>query len=153
MLDFDAIDDSLIIGSAFVAADVPLLVELRVGAVLNLQAESPDPEQALAEHGLVWARVECEDFRAPTLGKLEEAVDAIQGFRDEGHRVYLHCYAGLQRAVTVGACFLVASNPEKWNARSALDEIIAKRRNACPLREQIDAILDFDRYVRVARTR
>ena len=153
MLDFDTIDDSLIIGSAFVAADVPLLVELRVGAVVNLQAESPDPEEALESHGLVYARVECEDFRAPSLGKLEEAVDAIRGFHDEGHRVYLHCYAGLQRAVTVGACFLVANDPERWNARSALDEIIAKRRNACPLREQIDAILDFDRYVRVAKSR
>lgn len=153
MLDFDTIDDSLIIGSAFVAADVPLLRELRIGAVLNLQAESPDPEDALRRHGIVHARVACEDFRAPSLAKLDEAVDVIRGFHDDGHRVYLHCYAGLQRAVTVGACFLVASDPARWNARSALDEVIAKRRNACPLREQIDAILDFDRYVRVARTR
>jgi len=153
MLDFDAIDDSLIIGSAFRAEDVPLLRELRVGAVVNLQSEAADPEDALAEHGIVHARVACDDFRAPPLGRLEEAVSRIGAFHDEGHRVYLHCFAGLQRAVTVGACYLVASDPDRWNARSALDEVIAKRRNACPLREQIDAILDFDRYVRVNRAR
>lgn len=152
VLDFDAIDDTLIIGSAFVAADVPLLVELRVGAVVSLQAEAPDPEEVLEQHGLVWARVPCEDFRAPSIGQLDRAVAAIREFHDEGHRVYLHCYAGLQRAVTVGACFLVANDPERWNARSALDAVIARRRNACPLREQIDAILDFDRYVRVVRS-
>lgn len=151
MLDFDAIDDSLIIGSAFSADDVPLLVELRVSAVVSLQAEAPDPVHALERAGIAWARVGCEDFRAPSLGQLEQAVDVLRGFVDQEHRVYLHCYAGLQRAVTVAACYLIRSEPERWNARSALDDVMAKRRNACPLREQIDAILDFDRYVRILR--
>ena len=77
MLDFDAIDDTLIIGSAFTAADVPLLVELRVGAVVSLQAEAPDPIEALERAGIVAARVGCEDFRAPSLGQLEQAVDTL----------------------------------------------------------------------------
>jgi protein-tyrosine phosphatase len=151
MLDFDTIDDTLIIGSAFSAHDVPLLVELRVGAVVSLQAEAPDPVDALARVGIVCARVGCEDFRAPSLGQLEEAVDVIRDLVARDHRVYLHCFAGLQRAVTVAACYLVRSDPDRWNARSALDEVMSRRRNACPLREQIDAILDFDRYVRILK--
>jgi len=149
MLDFDTVNDSLIVGSAFVHDDVPLLVELKVRAVVNLQAEAPDPLDALTRAGIETVRVGCEDFRAPSLGQLEAAVDAVRGFVDRDLRVYLHCYAGLQRAVTVAACYLIKSEPEVWNARSALDEVCARRRNACPLREQIDAILDFDRYVRL----
>jgi protein-tyrosine phosphatase len=149
MLDFDALNDSLIVGSAFTRDDVPLLVELGVGAVVSLQAEAPDPVDELALSGIEAARVPCEDFRAPSLGAIGEAVDTVRGFVERDLRVYLHCYAGLQRAVTVAACYLIRSEPERWNARSALDEVCAKRRNACPLREQVDAILDFDRRVRL----
>lgn len=151
MLDFDTVNDSLIVGSAFARDDVPLLVELGVGAVVSLQAEAPDPVEALERVGILAARVSCEDFRAPSLGAIDEAVDAVREFVGRDLRVYLHCYAGLQRAVTIAACYLIRSEPERWNARSALDEVCSKRRNACPLREQIDAILDFDRYVRLGR--
>jgi protein-tyrosine phosphatase len=151
MLDFDAIDDRIIVGSAFSAGDVPLLAELNVGAILNLRDEAHDPVEALAEVGIDYAQVRCKDFHAPTLVQMDEAVAAISRFVDDGKRVYVHCYAGLQRSVTIAACFFIASDPEKWNARSALDEVIGKRRRACPLREQIDALLEFDRYVR-ART-
>ena len=151
MLDFDTIDDTLIIGSAFDDADVPLLVELGVSAVVNLQAESPDPVLVLERHGIVSARVELMDFHAPSLGQLDEAVGHVRGFVDEGHRVYLHCYAGLQRAVTVAACFLIARDVQRWNARTALEDVTSKRRRACPMREQIDAVLDFDRLVRAMR--
>ncbi len=152
MLDFDTIDDSLIVGSAFEDADVPLLVELGIGAVVNLQAESPDPVHVLSSHGIVAARVGFKDFHAPSLGQLEEAVAAVRTFVDDGHRVYLHCYAGLQRAVTVAACYLIAVDTTRWNARTALEEVTAKRRRACPMREQIDAVLDFDRLVRTMRS-
>jgi protein-tyrosine phosphatase len=149
MLDFDTVDDSLIVGSAFVAEDVPLLVELKVGAVVSLQAEAPDPVAELERAGILSTRVGCEDFRAPTLGQIEEAVEAVGAFVARDLRVYLHCYAGLQRAVTIAACYLIRSDPAQWNARSALDLVCMRRRNACPMREQIDAILDFDRYVRI----
>jgi protein-tyrosine phosphatase len=151
MLDFDAIDDTLIIGSAFAADDVPLLAELGVGAVVSLQSEAPDPVAQLERHGIAWARIGCEDFRAPSLGQIEAAVEAITDFIDRGHRVYLHCFAGLQRAVTVGACYYIARDVERFNARAALDLVVEKRRHACPLREQIDAILEFDRYVKAVR--
>src|SRR5262245_28804432 len=151
MLDFDTIDDRLIVGSAFTADDVPLLVELRVGAVVSLQAEAPDPVEALERVGIVSARVGCEDCRAASLGQLEEAVEVVRSFVDREHRVYLHCFAGLQRAVTVATCYLIHAEPDRWNARTALEDVMSKRRNACPLREQIDAILDFDRYVRITR--
>ena len=151
MLDFDTIDDTLIVGSAFVADDVPLLAELNVGAVVSLQSEAPDPVAHLERHGIAWARIGCEDFRAPSLGQIEEAVEAVTGYVDEGHRGYQHCFAGLQRAVTVAACYYIARDFERFNARSALDLVIQKRRHACPLREQIDAVLEFDRYIKALR--
>jgi protein-tyrosine phosphatase len=149
MLDFDTMNDTLIVGSAFSAADVPLLVELGVGAVVSLQSEAPDPVAELERAGILTARVGCEDFRAPSRAQLEAAVERVDAFVAGGRRVYLHCFAGLQRAVTVASCYLIKSDPGRWNARTALDEICAKRRNACPLREQIDAVMDFDRVVRL----
>ncbi len=126
MLDFDAMNDALIVGSAFAAADVPLLVELNVGAVVSLQSEAFDPVAELDRYGIMSARVGCEDFRAPSLVQIEQAVAAIDGFVLGGHRVYLHCYAGLQRAVTIAACFLVKSDPANmerpFGARGRLRE-------------------------------
>lgn len=151
MLDFDALDDSLILGSAFRADDVRSLVELRVSAVVSLQAEAADPIAALESANIIWARVPCEDFRAPSLGQIEEAVETISSLIDDRHRVYLHCLAGVQRTVTIAACYLIAREPKRWNARSALDQVISHRRGACPLREQIDAVLDFDRYIRALK--
>ena len=152
MLDFDAIDDTLLVGSAFSKADVPLLVELGVRAVVSLQAEATDPVEALAEAGIAWERVACEDFQAPTAAQLEEAVAAIKGFVDSGRRVYLHCYAGLQRSVTVAACYLIASDPKTWNFRTAINCVCARRRKACPLGEQIDAVISFDRMIGTPRS-
>jgi predicted protein tyrosine phosphatase len=148
MFDFDTIDDSLIIGSAFDEDDVPLLVELGVRAVVSLQAEAPDPLHLLDRHGIAAARIGFKDFHAPSLGQLEEAVGAVRRFVESDRRVYLHCYAGLQRAVTVAACYLIATDCTRWNARTALEDVTAKRRRACPMREQIDAVIDFDRLVR-----
>jgi protein-tyrosine phosphatase len=149
MLDFDTLNDSLIVGSAFVAADVRLLVELRVGAVVSLQSEAADPVSELERVGILSSRVGCEDFRAPSRDQIASAVEAVFGYVARDLRVYLHCYAGLQRAVTIAACYLIHSDPGSWNARSALAEVCATRRNACPLREQIDAVIEFDRFVRL----
>ena len=151
MFDFDAIDDALIVGSAFSTDDVPLLAELGVRAVVNLQEESSDPVEALTAHDILYAQVACTDFHAPTVVQIDEAVAAVRGFVAAKRRVYLHCRAGLQRSVTIAACYLVASDVSRWNARSALDEVCSKRRRACPLREQIDALLTYDRYVRALR--
>lgn len=150
--DFDAIDDTIIVGSAFTADDVPTLKDLGVGAVLSLQAEMHDPVEELGRYGIACARVACEDFRAPSLTQLEEAVETIGRFVREGRRVYLHCYAGLQRSVTVAACYYIWASPERFNARTAIEYVCARRRNACPLREQKDAVLDFDRVVRALRS-
>jgi protein-tyrosine phosphatase len=151
MFDFDAIDDTLIVGSAFRRDDVRLLVELGVRAVVSLQAEACDPEDALAEVGILCARVECEDFHAPTPAQMLAAVDAVEGFIAEGRRVYLHCFAGLQRSVTIAACCLIRRDPTKWNARTALARIGVRRRNACPTYEQMEAVLLFDRMTRESR--
>jgi protein-tyrosine phosphatase len=151
MLDFDAIDDTLIVGSAFARYDVPLLAELGVGAVVSLQAEAGDPTDTLEAYGILWERVPCEDFHAPSLVQIDRAVAAVRGFVTLGRRVYLHCFAGLQRSVTIGACYLIAADPNVWNASTALATVCARRRNACPLGEQIDAVIGYDRMVRGLR--
>jgi protein-tyrosine phosphatase len=66
--------------------------------------------------------------------------------------VYLHCLAGLQRSVTIAACYYIERDPGRWNARTALEFVCSRRRNACPIREQIEAVLDFDRMVRAMRS-
>ena len=106
---------------------------------------------SLASLDIAYAQVACKDFHAPSVVQIDAAVAAIRAFVADERRVYLHCRAGLQRSVTIAACYLVASDVARWNARSALDEVCAKRRRACPMRDQIDALLTYDRYVRALR--
>jgi protein-tyrosine phosphatase len=150
-LDCDAIDELLVVGSAFLTDDIPALRDLGVGAVVNLQAEASDPVAELESVGIMTAHVELEDYRAPTYGQLDDAVAAVRYFSARRRRVYLHCYAGLQRSVVVAACVYIDQDPRRWDARNALEFVCSQRRNACPLREQVEAVHDFERVLRAIR--
>lgn len=104
---------------------------LGVSAVLNLQTDEdfeewgvewPQLEQAYHELGIEVRRVPIADLDPEDLrDKLRSAVEALRELVSGGHRVYLHCTAGVERSPTVVVAYLAWS--EGWSVDQAGEHV------------------------------
>lgn len=82
------------------------LEALGITASINLRAEFDD-----AKHGLAFPRycyLPTVDFTAPTIAHLQQGVAFMQQNMAEGGKIYIHCAAGVGRAPTMGAAYLIS---------------------------------------------
>jgi protein-tyrosine phosphatase len=87
---------------------------LQITAILSLQTDEDrgvggiEGELAAAHKaGLAISSVSIEDFnRAELRARLPESVAALERLLKQGHTVYVHCTAGVNRSPTVVAAFL-----------------------------------------------
>ncbi len=91
----------------------------------------------LVGQGLSCQRVPIRDFDLKALAAgLDGAVAAVQELHRGGHRVYLHCSAGVNRSPSVAIAFLMAhyqmTLEEAW-------EQVTTRRPSAPHRSAIEA--------------
>jgi protein-tyrosine phosphatase len=90
------------------------LKALRITAILSLQTDEDrsdggiEYERAAADRaGLVFCSVPIEDFnRAQLQSSLPDSVAALERMLKQGHSVYVHCSAGVNRSPTVVAAYL-----------------------------------------------
>jgi atypical dual specificity phosphatase len=89
--------------------DEKLLRELAnngVTVLINLHERS-HVEETFRRHGLSQVHLPVPDFTPPTPAQLAQGVSAIETARASGHKVAVHCGAGLGRTGTLLACYLV----------------------------------------------
>ena len=129
--------------------DVDALARLGVTAVLSLQTD-----EDLAWEGRRWAvvagwyadriiarRFPIPDFSPEALvARLDEALAALAGLLAEGHTVYVHCTAGVNRSPTIVIGHLVRS--EGLPLVEALRLVAAARPAAQPYAQALAAIGD-----------
>ena len=78
-----------------------------VTASVNMRSEFDDEAAGIApSHHL---RLEVEDNTPPTLDQLRRGIEFIKGEVESGGKVYIHCAAGVGRAPTMAAAFLVST--------------------------------------------
>lgn len=117
-LDLDWITDGIALGPYPQSRDdAARLAEAGVTAVLNVQTDADlarrdlDPAalgRTLRQAGLALARVPIVDFDADDLAtRLPEATARLEGLLAHGHRVYVHCTAGMGRSPAVVVAHLV----------------------------------------------
>jgi hypothetical protein len=86
-----------------------------IHAVVNMREESDDADRGLAPEHYLWLPI--TDDTAPSLEDLEKGATFIQSHVEEGKGVYVHCKAGVGRAPTMAAAYLVhqgATPEEAW---------------------------------------
>ena len=109
MINFSRIEESIFLGSApQTSVDVARLKQMKVTAVLSLQSDAD-----FKSHRIDWKKLQSNyqyneiavqrfaiiDFDETDLGnKLAEPVKALNALLTVGHRVYVHCNAGVCRA-------------------------------------------------------
>lgn len=119
------------------------LESLGITAVLSVQSDEdvsgrgPDWEGSTAEkQGLTYRNVPVTDFDLLNLvERLPACVRALQALLSAGHRVYVHCTAGVSRSPTVAAAFLHWC--ERLPLETALKQVREARPGCCPDREVI----------------
>jgi len=109
MINFDRIESEIFIGSAPQSSvDIARLAQIKITAVVSLQSD-----QDLKTHRIDWLKLEKNyqhndisvqrfpiiDFDEQDLGnRLAQPVQILNALLLLGHRVYVHCNAGICRA-------------------------------------------------------
>lgn len=144
--DADEIVDGIFLGGCTAAADAAALAQRRIDVVVNV---TDDIEVG---GGVESLRIEVDDAHdGNLLPALVTAADFIHARHSAGHRVLVHCRAGVSRSTTTLATYLLRHRREE--AGASFDDAVAfiRRRRAfvCPnhsFRVQLEALVaaDFD---------
>ncbi len=117
MINFNRIEESIFLGSAPQSSvDIARLKQMKITAVLSLQSDAD-----FKSHRIDWKKLQSNyqyneiavqrfaiiDFDEKDLGdKLAEPVKALNALLSVGHRVYVHCNAGVCRAPATVLAYL-----------------------------------------------
>jgi atypical dual specificity phosphatase len=110
-----------------------------ISVVINLH-ERPDPQSLLDRLGASGLHLPVPGSAAPTQEQLDSGVRVIGDALQRGDRVAVHCGAGLGRAGTLLAAYLVSqgASPE-----AAIERVRAARRGSVETLEQEQAVFAF----------
>lgn len=109
MINFSRIDENIFVGSSPASAvDVGRLATAKITAVISLQSDEDLKQRKIdwqqlvetyQQSNIVAKRFSIKDFSESDLAKkLAEPVAYLKSLIDAGHRVYVHCNAGICRA-------------------------------------------------------
>lgn len=106
-------------------------------------------ENALPEswtEDVKYLHVPTQDLTAPDMDKIDTAVDFIYERINSKEAVMVHCAAGMGRAGTVLACYLVKYH--KHSAKDAIDKLREKRPGSIQSETQEIAIQLYEKHVK-----
>ena len=117
MINFDSIEENIFLGSAPQSnVDAARLKQMKVTAVLSLQSDADFKahridwkklQSAYQYNEIVVQRFPIIDFDEDDLGnRLADPVRALNALLAVGHRVYVHCNAGVCRAPATVLAYL-----------------------------------------------
>ncbi|MFT4635297.1 MAG: protein-tyrosine phosphatase [Arenicella sp.] len=117
MINFDRIEKNIFLGSAPQnSIDAGRLKQMKITAVLSLQSDAdfkshkidwPKLQSVYQHNDINMQRFAIVDFDEADLGnKLAEPVKALNALLTVGHRVYVHCNAGICRAPATVLAYL-----------------------------------------------
>ncbi len=139
---FAEILDKLVIGAyPLDADDVSMLARMRIDRVMNLVEDGeyrPGDrelvEAALRDAGIDEQRLSLIDYGGLPAAEIENAVQEVNHWLEEGHSVYLHCRAGWQRSAAVAAGVVALRNGLELD--DALELVQHRKPSADPLPHQ-----------------
>jgi protein-tyrosine phosphatase len=113
--DISEVSPGLFVGGQQRAKGLAAMRTMGITAVVNMREESDDAARGALLDDYLW--LPTPDDAAPSSKDLERGIAFIEGQIAQGHGVYIHCGAGVGRAPTMAAAYLVrqgASAEAAW---------------------------------------
>jgi hypothetical protein len=123
LLQFSRVTPQLFVGPQYRKRGLKLLEREGIHAVVNMRIEKDDSLLGLAPSQYCY--LPTVDDAAPSIEHLAKGVIFIDQVIQSGGKVYIHCGAGVGRAPTMAAAYLVSKG-------SSLDSAIEKIRKVRP---------------------
>jgi protein-tyrosine phosphatase len=114
-VDTSQVAPGLFVGGQHYRHGLPQMAALNISATLSLREEADDTVRGVALARHLW--LPAVDDTPPTLDQLSRAVEFTRQSLSEGRGVYIHCTAGVGRAPTTAAAYLVSTGltpAEAW---------------------------------------
>lgn len=138
---FTEVREGLHVGGQFKRHGLPYMEEQGITAVVNMRIEFDDRQAGIApEHYLHLPTI---DNTPPTLDDLRRGAEFIEGQLSAGGEVYVHCEAGVGRAPSMAAAYLVLC--QGVPPQRAWDQIRETRPFIRPTLSQIEQIVELGR--------
>jgi atypical dual specificity phosphatase len=138
------VKDQIIAMSRPESGELAALKSCGVDHVISLTVQ-PLPPEHLDKHGIAGIHIPVLDMSAPTLEEITCFVEELSRLVDDGHKVAVHCGAGLGRTGTMLACYLVSRG---MSADEALCEVRRRRPGSIESRVQEQAVRDYESRLR-----
>jgi protein tyrosine phosphatase (PTP) superfamily phosphohydrolase (DUF442 family) len=137
------IDPLLYVGGQFTPKQWQTLYAMGIRAVLNLQDEREDCfMENIPSHML---RLPVVDHHAPSVEQLGCAVEFIARAHEQHLPVLVHCQAGIGRAPTTAAAYLMAERD--MDRTAAINYLRVSRPNIMLNRQQRQRLSDWEAHV------
>ncbi|HMN60188.1 MAG TPA: dual specificity protein phosphatase [Anaerolinea sp.] len=121
ILRFSEVTPQLYVGPQYRKNGLDYLKSQGIQAVVNLRIEKDDAKLGLAPANYCY--LPTVDDEAPSPEHLEQGLRFIAGMISRGERVYIHCGAGVGRAPTMAAAYLISTGMSLDQALGAIRKV------------------------------
>eukprot|EP01128_Nolandella_sp_AFSM9_P001257 TRINITY_DN11368_c0_g1_i1.p1 TRINITY_DN11368_c0_g1~~TRINITY_DN11368_c0_g1_i1.p1 ORF type:complete len:595 (+),score=117.31 TRINITY_DN11368_c0_g1_i1:298-2082(+) len=134
------IEDLLYLGDAEAAQDIEQLLSNRVTHILNV---ADDVENFFGDN-FVYCNLKVQDFGKDIgIGRVfKEALGFFRSCESAGGRLFVHCFAGQNRSVTIAIIILMTV--KNMSLREAYRKVRTVRHWAHPLEDNQKALIEFE---------
>ncbi len=140
MVRFSQITPQIIVAGQYQKRGWKVLTRRGVTASINMRSEFDDEVAGIAPSRHL--RLVVEDNTPPTLDQLKRGVDFIKEEVERGGKVYIHCAAGIGRAPTMAAAYLVSTGLIPTQAWAKIKRVRPFIRPTPGQEEQIVALVE-----------
>lgn len=140
---YSEVTPDLFVGGQYRQKGWPAMASWGISAVVNLRLEYDDQKAGIAPSRYLY--LPTPDDGAPALQHLQEGTRFIQEEVATGGKVYIHCGAGVGRAATMAAAYLVSTG-------LTVDEAWKKIRAVRPfIRPSIHQVDQLERFAKLTQ--
>lgn len=120
--------------------EVSLLAREGITGLISLTEEAASIGVAARREGMRWLHLPIQDFHAPELSQIDDAVRFINTELGKGGSVVVHCWAGVGRTGTILASYLVSQGelPDR-----AMERVRQKNPGSIETEKQEQAIREY----------
>jgi atypical dual specificity phosphatase len=124
------------------------VVDKGIKSIITVR-EVPLPSEWFDSSDIDYMHLRVEDFGAPTVEELDEAVDFIDKKISSGRPVLVHCAAGKGRTGAVLAAYMVKK--QNLTARQAIEKIRIMRPGSVQSITQETALSMYEKYLKIKK--